>query len=493
MKIKDIINFYHNVEHNLSAEVLNKELINITDNSQEVVEGSIFVAIVGEKFNGVDFTPQALDNGALVVVLPLEYKNKLNHENIIFVENTRDFLSRGIFYLNKHDIPENIITISGTNGKSSTSFFVSQFLNYLQIKNMVIGTLGIYIDGKKVQDCLTTPSATTLMEYFKIATKNNIKFVVMESSSHGIEQHRVDGLHFKAVGFTNLTQDHLDYHKTMENYFLAKARLYTSDLSDTSVINIDDEYGDRLSGLAKKSGKKVLDYGFKAKDGLQILEITKHNTSQSVRVLYKNQEYIVNINLMGEFQVYNILCAMGILLNLGFSITELADITPKLQQIEGRLNLILPKNQDKANSKIFVDFAHSPNALEEVLKILKKEEHNKLLVVFGCGGNRDKTKRPIMGAISAKYADIVYITDDNPRFEDATTIRNEIEQGITKRDNLVVHNIAGRKSAIAKAIADLNSGDILLVAGKGHEDYQIIGDKKHHFSDSETILEILGK
>jgi UDP-N-acetylmuramoyl-L-alanyl-D-glutamate--2,6-diaminopimelate ligase len=196
------------------------------------------------------------------------------------------------------------------------------------------------------------------------------------------------------------------------------------------------------------------------------------------------------VNLIGEFQVYNILCCIGMLLSQGFSIENLIAIAPEITSIKGRLELI---PQQKIKAKIFVDYAHKPDALEKVLKTLKKEEHKRLFVVFGCGGNRDKSKRPLMGKIAADYADIVYITDDNPRHEDASIIRNEVEDGAIKRDGLTVYNINGRAEAIKKALANLTDGDILLVAGKGHEDYQIVGDKKHHFSDSETILEILNE
>ena len=485
MRIKDIINFYQNIiSHSLSKESLEFEVSNITDNSKQVEMGNIFVAIAGEKFNGIDFVADALKEGAIIVI-PAEYKDQFSDSNIIIVKNTRDFLAKVTFYLNKDYIPQNLLTVSGTNGKSSVSFFVSQYLNNLNIKNMVIGTLGIYIDGKKELDCLTTPSPSVLCEYFKIASSRGINFVAMESSSHGIEQHRIDGLDFKALGFTNLSQDHLDYHKTMDNYFKSKQRLYT-DFAGIPVVNVDDNWGEKLS---KSLSKEVIEYGFKANKGLKLLDIKKQNISQTASVLYNNKEYNILINLMGEFQVYNILCAIGVLLSCGFEIEKLVEITPKIQQVEGRLNLVLPKID--RGFKVFVDFAHSPNALEEVLKILKKEDHNKLHVVFGCGGDRDKTKRPIMGEIASKYADCIYITDDNPRTEDATAIRLEVEAGVINKEGIEVYNIANRKDAIIKALASMDKQDILLVAGKGHEDYQIIGTEKIHFSDIEVILEML--
>ncbi len=490
IKIKDIISFYNEIESNsLKEDNLNSDVLNITDNSKQVNKNSIFVAVIGEKFNGVDFVDNAIQNGALLVVIPKQYQNIINKKNVVFVENTRDFLSRATFFLYKDDIPQNILTVSGTNGKSSVSFFVSQILNHLNIKNMVIGTLGIYIDGKKELDCLTTPSPSVLCEYFKIASKKGISYVVMESSSHGIEQHRMDGLNFKTLGFTNLSQDHLDYHKTMDNYFLSKSRLYTDFDNGNAVINVDDNWGLKLNNLCVSLGKSVLSYGMNSSNGLKILSITKYSTLQEIKIIYDNKEYDIEINLIGEFQVYNILCAMGMLLSCGFDIDSLVVISPKIKEVEGRLNLLIPKNN--VNYKIFVDFAHTPNALEEVLKTLKKEQHNKLHVLFGCGGNRDKSKRAIMGKISSIYADVVYITDDNPRYEDPADIRFEIEKGVELRDGLEVYNIDGRSEAIKTAISSLNSGDILLVAGKGHESYQIIGDTTIHFSDKEEILAML--
>jgi len=485
VKIKDILEFYPAIDVNLID--LNVEITNITDNSQQVAAGSIFVAVAGEKFNGIDFIETALKNGAAAAVVPKEYINKLPYQNLIYVENTRDFLARAIFYLNAEYIPENILTVSGTSGKTSISFFVSQFLKHLHIKNMVIGTMGTYIGDRQIDEGLTNPPANALVEYFKTAAANNIKYVITETSSHGLAQHRTDGIKFKVAGWTNLTQDHLDYHKSMEEYFLAKARLYTSDLSAAAVINADDEYGAKLSQMACKAGKSVIEYGFKGAD-IKIIAIHKEDTFQTVQILYQNKEYEFSINLMGEFQVYNILCAMGMLLSQGFSMQDLIKIAPSVKRVRGRLELV---PQQKINAKIFVDYAHKPDALEKVLKTLKKEAHKKLFVLFGCGGDRDKVKRPIMGKIASELADTVYITDDNPRFENAGDIRNEVEKGIINKEGLAVYNIDGRAAAIAKALQDLQEGDILLVAGKGHEDYQIIGDKKHHFNDSETILEIL--
>lgn len=497
MKISDIISFYRQIDNNTDAtsiaeNILNQDITKISDNTKDIDNSSIFVAVVGEKFNGVDFIDEAFKKGAILVIAPSYYKEKISYNNVLFVKNSRDFLARATFFFHKDYIPQNILTVSGTNGKSSVSFFVSQFLNCLEVKNLVIGTLGIYIDGQKTRDCLTTPNPLILCEYLEQAQKQGINYVVMESSSHGIEQHRMDGLNFVTAGFTNLTQDHLDYHKTMDNYFIAKSRLYTELNTGNSVINVDDEWGVKLKELCTEHNKTVLDYGLNANAGLQVLSILKYDTSQEVAVKYEDNEYNVVINLMGEFQVYNILCAIGMLLSCGFKIEDLVSVSSQIKEVEGRLNLVIPRDK-YLDYKIFVDFAHTPNALEEVLKMFKKENHHKLHVLFGCGGNRDKTKREIMGRIASEYADYIYITDDNPRFEDPKEIRAEVEKGVKRRSGLEVYNIDDRAKAIKQAISSLNKGDILLVAGKGHEKSQIIGDKVIDFSDKEEILKVLDK
>ncbi len=500
MYIDDILRFYKNyyVVGNYHKEV---KISNVTAISDKVKENSIFVAISGEKFNGVDFLDQAFDKGAILAVVAMEYKNSLQdtHKNkpIVFVQDTRDFLARINFYLYKDHIPDSILTVSGTNGKTSVSFFVSQLLSEMGISNMTIGTMGIYIDSQKQRDCLTTPSAEILVEYFISAKNKGINHVIMESSSHGIDQHRIDGINFKTAAFTNLSQDHLDYHKSMEDYFKVKSRLYLDLVDNPLVINADDEWGKKLINECRNKGKQIIEYGVKtanAESNLKIIRIVKHSYFQSVEITHKGQVYKLEIKLLGEFQVYNVICAVGMLLSCGFDIKQLCFAVTKLKEIEGRLNYIsYPESNKKVKGRIFIDFAHTPNALEAVLSVLKKEKHRKLKVVFGCGGNRDPLKRGIMGEIASRYANSIYITDDNPRFEDPSVIREQVEKGVIKSDSVEVYNIDCRVQAINFAIASLEEEDILLIAGKGHENYQIVGDQIIEYSDKKTVLEALDK
>ena len=481
----------------------------VTNNSKMVVKDSIFVAIEGSKINAVACIINAFKMGAKLCVIPTIYKNqsiefyleKTNNEDvstqlfalcnnnsspILYVDDPREFLAKSLITLNSKIIPENLITVTGTNGKSSVSFFVAEILRLLNIKNMLIGTLGIFIDGNKTTDSLTTPSIINLIDAFKEAKKNNIEYVIMESSSHGIEQKRIAGLPFKCAGFTNLTHDHLDYHSNMEQYFNAKKALFVNENVQNSLINVDDEYGEQLFALLKSLGLTVYDYGYKA-DFLKIIKIEKHGTSQTLIVEHNSNTYPITINFIAEFQAYNILCALGLLINCGINIEQIIPIIPEVQPLTGRLNLIKSKI-----GKIFIDFAHTPNALQSVLEALKKENPKKLKVLFGCGGNRDPLKRPVMGEIATKYADVIYVTDDNSRFEDSSQIREEIVQGITSSNYKGEYfNIATRELAVKQALSELQMDEILIWAGQGHENGQIVLDKVLPYNETEVVMNTL--
>jgi UDP-N-acetylmuramyl-tripeptide synthetase len=476
-------------------KINNLEITKITSNSKNIIKNSVFVAIKGTKNHGLDFLEDAVNNGACICVIEFgdleKYKIDIKKYAINFLEvkDTKEFLAKSLleFYGGEKVLPKNIITVTGTNGKSSTAFFAAQMLQQMNINNMVIGTMGIFINGNKITDSLTTPSSEDLIKYLVDGKKQGIEYVIMESSSHGLDQKRTDGIKFKGAGFTNLTQDHLDYHETMENYYQAKKRLFTELNLGYSVINVDDEYGKRLK-QELPSNFYVIDYGFNAR-WLKInsLQSDLANNRQLLDLWYIDKSYPIVVNLLGEFQVYNILCAVGLLLSCNLNFMEIIKAIPKLKEIQGRLNFI----KECKKGSIFIDFAHSPNALEEVLKILKKQTPKKLKVLFGCGGNRDKTKRPIMGNIANNLADVVYITDDNPRFEEPEDIRAEILAGIPKNSTKILKNIANRKEAIFQAIQELDEGEILLIAGKGHENGQIIKDKVLEFNDKQVVLEAL--
>lgn len=476
-------------------EYLDRQINLITSNSKDASSNSIFVAIVGNAKNGLDFIDSAISNGAIVCVVDtlLDRIDIIkNYPNILFlqVNNSRLALASMLANYYGEKLPHNLLTITGTNGKSSIAMLTSQFLTLLNKKNMAIGTLGIFHNGKKVAECLTTPTPELLNISLHNAYLDNIDYAIMESSSHGIHQSRIAGLSFKAIGWTNLTQDHLDYHKNMEEYYLSKQKLFLDNPKSVAIINVDDNYGKRLSNECINANIKVIEYGKNVDDkgcNCKIQDILKHNNYQEVKILFNNISHTFKINLMGEFQVYNVLCSMLLLLNCGIDFIDILSVSENLVEIEGRLNLVMAKN----NSKIFIDFAHTPNALEEVLKVLKKDSPKQLKVLFGCGGNRDNLKRPIMGAIATEYADKIYVSDDNPRFEDPKLIRSQIIEGIQNKNYVNFVEIDNREIAIKQAIEELGSEEILLIAGKGHESYQIIGDVANHFNDKEMVLKYL--
>ncbi len=502
------------INFNLNSNSFNNiPVLHITANSLSVVQGSIFVAIKGVKVNGEDYIADAIKKGASLCIIDQnsnynqsqEILNKIvrvqsitddianettKTQDIYADKPTKNFLAKALFYLNKDNIAKNILTITGTNGKTSTAFFISQFLSLLQKPNMLIGTTGVYLNllnkTQKLAQTITTPGVEDLCQYFITAKQNGANFVAMESSSHGISQNRILGINFSVAGFTNLTQDHLDYHTSMENYFQAKAKLFTSFNIKNAVINVDDIYGEKIAKLT--TAQNVLDYGKNAKV-CQITTINLQNNMQHITGFFKGQKFSFSINMLGHFQVYNILCAMLMLVSVGEDFFKLTTLASKITPAEGRLNLIKTTINPNISAKIFIDYAHTPDALENVLKTLKSLDNKAIVrVVFGCGGERDKAKRPIMGSIAVKYADAIYLTDDNPRGEDANLIREDVLKGMDASMGKAIYNIGNRKTAIQKAIEDLKDNDLLIVAGKGHEEYQIIGNQHFAFSDKQEVL-----
>jgi UDP-N-acetylmuramyl-tripeptide synthetase len=504
MKNLTLIQLAQAINFQLSSNNFNSLVVsNITANSANVVKGSIFVAIKGIKFNGEDYIIQAIKKGASLCIIDDESNYEPINEvlgKVIKVKslqpklsndkNTKNFLAKALFHINEQNLPENILTITGTNGKTSTAFFVSQFLNLLNKSNVLIGTTGVFLNNNnistKIAESITTPGVEDLCKYFINAKQNGANYVIMESSSHGISQNRILGINFSVAGFTNLTQDHLDYHSSMEDYFYAKAKLFKDFNINNVVINIDDIYGERLTKLT--TAKNILDYGKNAKT-CKIKSITLNNNTQNINGIFKGKEFNFSINMLGRFQVYNILCAMLMLVSVGEDFFKLIELASKITPAEGRLNLIKATINKNISAKIFIDYAHTPDALENVLKTLKSLDNKAIVrVVFGCGGERDKAKRPIMGSIAIKYADAVYLTDDNPRGEDATLIREDVLKGMDASMGKAIYNIGDRKIAIQKAIDDLKDNDLLIVAGKGHEEYQIIGNQHFAFSDKQEVL-----
>jgi UDP-N-acetylmuramoyl-L-alanyl-D-glutamate--2,6-diaminopimelate ligase len=379
--------------------------------------------------------------------------------------------------------PAVAVAVTGTNGKTSVASFVRQFWQAAGVKAASLGTLGIETADGITPGSLTTPDALTLHRDLHMLKQQGIDHVALEASSHGLDQRRLDGMRFKAVAFTNLNRDHLDYHETMEAYAEAKLRLFRNLAADgaAAVVNADDPEGMPFLFAALDRGLSPMTIG---REGawLEIGSIANEGYGQRVKGKLVGEPVDFLLPLTGEFQVYNAITALGLAIATGVVKEKALEAIEQLKGARGRLELVAEHN----GAAIFVDYSHKPVALESALASLRPYAKGKLRLVFGAGGDRDKGKRPMMGEVAGRMADDVIVTDDNPRTEDAATIRGEIIAAVPS-----AREIGDRREAIGSAIRSLQSGDVLLVAGKGHEDYQIIGTEKHHFSDHEVIAEAL--
>lgn len=473
------------------------EISDIVIDSRLVKENAIFVALKGIQSDGHDYINKAIEFGAKVIIVDAKYEiNK--HSGIIFIKTSDNFLFLTKllqnFYVN---LPKNIYSVTGTNGKTSIVEFIRQILNLLGKKSATIGTLGVVsddeINGELTNSNLTTSDIASLYRNLAILKKSNIDDVAIEVSSIGLEQKRINGINLATGSFSNFTIDHLDYHKTKEEYFRCKMLLFGTYLGQhkVAIINSDIVEFDKIKEIATKNKQRIIEFGKKAKD-LKILEITKNADFSLVKLEIFSDIYQFRVRIEGEFQIYNILCALAnILAKYQLDHDQIKNLLSQFESLktaEGRMDLVGSLSN---KAKVFIDFAHSPDALENVLLLARNIAKKRVLVLFGCGGNRDKSKRKIMGNIAAKLADFVIISDDNPRNEDPALIRKEIISGINN-DKFI--EISPREVAIKEAITMLESEDILILAGKGHEKYQIIGDQKKYFDEfniaKDAILRI---
>ncbi len=433
--------------------------MNIKIDSRKVKKGDIFVAIG----NGHNYIVDAFRNGASKVIIE---KGKVGH-NIIKVRDTRVYLANYLkekYYNKINDLK--LIGVTGTNGKTTTAYLIYEALNKAKIKCAYIGTIGFYLNDKVRDLENTTPEILDIYEMLLEAIENNVKFVVMEVSSHALSTNRVLGLEFDYAIFTNLTEEHLDYHKNMHNYFKCKKKLFKQIKEDgLGIINIDDNYGKRIKLKNKITISKI--------KGNYILN--DYSLDDKTKFILNNKKY--ETKLKGLYNIYNMINVIVLLDELGiknkYKIIKNLDIAP------GRMEIINYKK-----SFVIIDYAHTPDAVLNVIKAVKDFAKSKIYVIIGCGGNRDKFKRPIMAKIASENSDLVILTSDNPRDEDAIDIINDMIKGIDKDNYQIVVN---RKDAIRKGMQLLENDDILLVLGKGHEKYQIIGKEKIFFDDKIEI------
>ena len=453
-------------------------MIDIKSDSRKVKPGDTFIAIKNVVRDGHDYIEDAIKNGATKIICE---HGSYDVETEI-VPDTRKYLEEYLYknYYNKFkDIK--VIGVTGTNGKTTTCYLVYQMLNKLGKKCAYIGTIGFYLDGEYKELNNTTPDVDLLYEMFLEAKAKKCEYVVMEASSHSLDKNRVYGLKFDEVAFTNLTPEHLDYHKTMNNYAKAKKILFERTRGKkVAIINADDKYHKKFI----IDGNKNILYGKKGTD-LVINSVALSHQVTSISFNYKKKDYLVKTDMVGMFNVYNYLMALLLVVNAGFDIDKVLSLSEKITPPPGRMDKI-----SYDTKSIFIDYAHSPDAVKNVLKTALELKTSKIITVLGCGGDRDTTKRPVMGDIATKLSDYVIFTNDNPRTEDEKKIMKDIIKGPKSKNYEVIYD---RKEAIFKAVSMLKDNDILMLLGKGHETYQVIGTEKIHFSDREEALNAIKK
>ena len=457
------------------------EIKDITIDSRSVGDGSVFVCIRGANVDGHDYAKMAEEKGAACVVA--EEKLNLSIPCIVYPDTKIALAEIASVFYEKPEEKLHLVGITGTNGKTSVSYFIKKILETQGKKVGIIGTNEILVGDKEVgikSSTPTTPNSLELRKIFAKMLEMGAEYVVMEVSSHALDLHRVEGLTYDVGVFTNLTRDHLDYHKTMENYFLAKKKLFS--ISKVGIINCDDEYGNRI--LEENKDNKI-SIGIKNAD-LLAKDIEIDEKGVRFNAVYKEKAYPVALPVSGMFSVYNGLCAFGGALGLGFEPSEIAEGLSKTDGVLGRLERV----ETNTDYSVIIDYAHTPDGLENVLSAVNSFKKGRCIAVFGCGGDRDATKRPIMGEIGTKMADVAIITSDNPRCEDPKKIIDDIVSGAVDGKFTVVEN---RKEAIKYALSLAEKDDIVLLLGKGQETYQIIGKEKIHFDEREIVKELLGE
>ncbi|MCE9506871.1 MAG: UDP-N-acetylmuramoyl-L-alanyl-D-glutamate--2,6-diaminopimelate ligase [Alphaproteobacteria bacterium] len=469
------------------------EIRGITSDSREVRAGYLFAAFPGAKLDGRRFIEDAVKQGAAAVLAP-EGTSAPSSVVLLTAQNPRRCFSRmaAVFYGKQMEV---MAAVTGTNGKSSTVSFCRQMWQSLGHSAACLGTLGIvanFANGAGINrpGLLTTPDPVTLHAELAELEAAGVTHLAFEASSQGLDQYRLDGVRVTAAGFTNLTRDHLDYHGTMDAYLQAKLRLFSDVLTEDgiAVVNRDMPYFEAVSAVCKKRGIRVIDFGAGAKD-IRLCKQKPLTDGQFIELTVFGARYDLELPLVGDFQASNALCALGLVIaedpdNKSLH-KQAISAMERLHSVRGRLEFAA---RHPNGASIYVDYAHTPDGLETMLKALRPHTPKKLHVVFGCGGDRDRGKRPMMGEIALRLADAVIVTDDNPRTEDAAFVRSEIMKGAPS-----ALEIAGRREAIGKAIRRLNPGDVLVIAGKGHEQGQIIGKETLPFDDvSEARAAVLG-
>jgi len=470
MRLIDMLKGFEHVLDGLSVDG-DMDIAGLTCDSRAVAPGYLFAALPGAHVDGRDYISSAVQNGAVCVLGP---KGTEASVPVLQDDNPRRCFAQmaANFY---RDQPQNIAAITGTNGKTSTASFLRQIWEHLNVHGASLGTIGVHGSGFDEPGTLTTPDPVRLHETLKRLVDAGVDHLALEASSHGLEQCRLDGVRISVAGFTNISRDHLDYHGTMPEYLAAKLRLF-SDLTEeggAAVVNADIPEAQDVIDVATERGLDVITYG-RGGDDIHVLYNKAVGEGQHLMLMVDGKSYDFVLPLAGKFQADNALCALGLALALGANADGAVAALGQLQGVPGRMQVVDTVN----GADVYVDYAHTPDALENVLKALRPHTRGQLHVVFGCGGDRDQGKRPQMGAIASELADRVTVTDDNPRYEDAVEIRAQIvagAPGAVETDD--------RHQAIVEAVQALRDGDVLVVTGKGHEQGQYVGDEILPFDD----------
>ncbi|WP_026881278.1 UDP-N-acetylmuramoyl-L-alanyl-D-glutamate--2,6-diaminopimelate ligase [Clostridium akagii] len=477
----NLVNILQGISYEIICGSDDLDINKIEYDSRKLINDDLFVCIEGYNTDGHKYINNAIKSGAEAIICT---KNLLPIDNCTLIKVDDSRMALALMAANFYGHPEKklkMMGITGTNGKTTATFMMKSILETSGKKVGLIGTIANYIGEKKYMSSRTTPESLELFQLFNEMVEQNVEYCVMEVSSHSLYLSRVYGIEFNEGIFTNLTQDHLDFHKTFENYYRAKLILFKN--SKNSIINMDDEYGSRI--YDDLDNNKIT-YGVNGKLDLKAENIKVHSRGIEFDINYLSKHVNVNLNIPGRYNTYNALGSAAACLLEGFSLEQIKDGLEALKAVPGRCESY--EASMNLGFDIIIDYAHTPDALLNILKTAREFTKNKLICVFGCGGDRDNTKRPIMGDVGTKMSDVAIITSDNPRSEEPMDIINEILQGTKKENYFTIEN---RKDAIKKAITIATKGDVIVIAGKGHEDYQILKEGKIHFDEREVIAEIL--
>ncbi|GAA0177260.1 UDP-N-acetylmuramoyl-L-alanyl-D-glutamate--2,6-diaminopimelate ligase [Clostridium sediminicola] len=478
MILKEVLS---DIEYKITNGSTEIEVNKIEYDSRKVEKGDIFICIKGFKVDGHDYIQNAIEKGASVIIAAKSSKVD-EHITFITVEDTRKTLAlvSANFYGNPSKKLK-VIGITGTNGKTTSTFMIKAILEKAGYKTGLVGTIANYIGTTKIKSERTTPESLELQKLFRKMIDENVDYCIMEVSSHSLSLDRVYGVDFDYGIFTNLTRDHLDFHHDFESYYNAKLQLFKS--AKHAIINIDDSYGEKI---IEDINSRYTTYSINANSDYVAKDVNSHSKGVDFKLETNGVTSNINLNIPGLYNVYNALGSIVTCLVEGVSkediISGLKDVT-----VPGRCELVAKEHN--LNFEIIIDYAHTPDGLENILRTAKEFTKGRLIGVFGCGGDRDNEKRPIMGKIGSEISDIAIVTSDNPRTEPPMEIINQILKGIAKEEDVIV--IEHRRDAIKKAISIARENDVIVIAGKGHEDYQVLKDKTIHFDEREIVDEIL--